>query len=217
MQKLNPKKRFAKIVFALLVVAVVFSAGAGSVLAAEKKEDGKDCENNSQCESGYCKDKKCAPAFEVTLQTPFAKPPDPNKDPHKCVEEDEDRYYTDPETDTKWLCKAKAQEWKQIIVGSDGSEILVTYAKILYKWLAGFIGLVAVLFIIVGGIQISTAGANQEGMQQGKDRIIAALVALTILFLSSLILYTINPTFFGASEQSNETKQSNETDHQQEA
>lgn len=189
MQKLNPEKRFAKIGIALLAVAVVFLAGAGEVWASP--------------DSGNTDKYVPSEDFEVSLQTPFAKSP---KSP--CIETTDDKYLPPDANGNQWVCKAESKEWQQLIVGNDGSEILVNYAKLLYKWLAGFIGLVAVLFVIAGGIQISTAGANQEGMQQGKDRIIAALVALMILFLSSLILYTINPTFFGSSEQADQADQS---------
>ena len=140
--------------------------------------------------------KKAESAFEVTLQTPFAKPP-----PAEECEEDKSPAakpdYKTTQDGYTWVCYPESKEWQQIIRGKDGGEILENYAAMLYKWLAGFIGIVAVLMLVVGGIQISTAGASQEGLQGGKDRIIAALVGLMLLFLASLILYTINPGFFG--------------------
>lgn len=196
MQKLNLKKRFAKTLLAVILpvlFAGTFFAAAGEVRAGTGA-DGSSCANHSDCESNYCIEedgkKVCAPPFEVSLQTPFAEPPKT-----ACIDQDEDVYETDA-NGYLWVCRAESTKWVQIIRGEDGGVILENYAKLLYKWLAGFIGIVAVLILIVGGIQISTAGANQEGLQSGKDRIIAALVGLTLLFLSSLILYTINPTFF---------------------
>jgi hypothetical protein len=94
----------------------------------------------------------------------------------------------------------KTGKWQQVIRGVDGNEILTTYATLIYRWLAGFIGLVAVLLIVVGGVMISTAGANQEGMESGKKLITSALAGLALLFVSSLILYTVNPTFFSSGE-----------------
>ncbi len=90
-------------------------------------------------------------------------------------------------------------KWYQIVAGSDGGEILKQYAKQLYRFLASVIGLISVLMLIVGGIQITTAGASQDGVQKGKDRVFAALAGLALLFLSGLILYTINPNFFTTS------------------
>ncbi|MFH1546587.1 MAG: pilin [Patescibacteria group bacterium] len=203
MQKLNLKKRFAKTLLA--VILPVLLTGTFFVMAGEVRAgtgtvvDGAICSVDSDCKSNYCLEengkKVCTMAFEVSLQTPFAEPPNKWDPSVPCtVTEDADVYKT--KDDYLWVCRMESKEWIQIVRGEDGGVILENYAKLLYKWLAGFIGIVAVLILIVGGIQISTAGANQEGLQSGKDRIIAALVGLTLLFLSSLILYTINPTFF---------------------
>lgn len=143
--------------------------------------------------------------FEVTLQTPFSKSPDQFETPLECSKEEEG-YYNDgkleetgkpDENGNIWFCAKGSVRWQQVISGDDGNDILENYAALIYKWLSGFIGIVAVLMLVVGGIQISTAGANQEGLQGGKDRIVAALLGLVLLFLASLILYTINPGFFG--------------------
>ncbi|MCK5471684.1 hypothetical protein KAI54_00660 [Candidatus Gracilibacteria bacterium] len=194
MQKLNLKKRFAKTLLAVLLLAGIFFAMAGEVRAGTGVE-GSACMQDRDCKSNYCLEKVCTMVFEVGLQTPFAKPPDI---PCKKTE-DEDVYVT--QDGYLWVCRKGSKEWVQIIRGEDGGEILENYAAMLYKWLAGFIGIVAVLVLIIGGIQITTAGANQEGLQSGKDRIIAAFVGLALLFLSSLILYTINPTFFGGGTE----------------
>jgi hypothetical protein len=84
----------------------------------------------------------------------------------------------------------------QIIIGQSGTAILKTYVAILYRWAAGLVGIVAVLVIVISGIQISTDQGSGEGVGAAKTRIIQALSGLVILFLSGLILYTINPTFF---------------------
>lgn len=84
----------------------------------------------------------------------------------------------------------------QIIRAKSGSGLLVQYISAIYKWGAGLGGMVAVVIIIFSGIQISTSqGKDVEGP---KNRIIQSLSGLAILFLSGLILYTINPTFFTA-------------------
>ena len=182
MQKLTLKN----VLVSILLVAVFFSV-AGEVRA----------END----------------FEVGLQTPFSKSPDQFETPLECSEELEG-YYNDgaladtgepDENGNIWFCAKDSVRWQQVISGDDGNEILENYAALVYKWLAGFIGIVAVLMLVVGGIQISTAGANQEGLQGGKDRIIAALLGLLLLFLASLILYTINPTFFNVAVDSTGT------------
>lgn len=173
MQKLKSKNRFGAILLAL----VIFCAASGVATAAVGtlvSDPGKK--------------------FQVTLQTPFSEPPT-----NLACEKDSTDYYattTQNEEPIYWVCRKGSILWQQVIEGDDGNEILVNYIALVYKFLAGTIGFVAVLMLVVGGIEITTAGANQAGLQSGRDRILAALVGLTLLFLSSLILYTINPTFF---------------------
>jgi hypothetical protein len=82
------------------------------------------------------------------------------------------------------------------VVGNSGVNIIENYLGLIYQWMAGLVGGIAVLMIIVGGIQIATGGGDQNNVNEGKTKIMQALAGLAILFLSGLILYTINPTFF---------------------
>ncbi|HEC21270.1 MAG TPA: hypothetical protein ENI70_02020 [Candidatus Peregrinibacteria bacterium] len=82
------------------------------------------------------------------------------------------------------------------VKGTSGTELLSNYIFKIYTWMASIIGIVAVLMMVAGGIQISMAGGDQNGVQEGKSRIIQAAIGLAVLFLSGLILYTINPLFF---------------------
>jgi hypothetical protein len=123
------------------------------------------------------------------------------KENFEIVEDDKkDLIVRNPQTDETWHffpdLRDNAGVWKQVIQGGDGEEILKNYTKLIYVWLAGFIGIASVLMLVFGGIEISTAGANQEGVSSGTKRIVAALSGIALLFLSSLILRTINPTFF---------------------
>lgn len=82
----------------------------------------------------------------------------------------------------------------QILRANSGSGLLVQYVNMIFKWGASLAGMVAVVIIIWSGIQISTSqGKDVEG---AKNRIIQSLSGLALLFLSGLLLYTINPTFF---------------------
>ncbi len=74
--------------------------------------------------------------------------------------------------------------------------LLYNYMGLAYNYLSGIIVGVSVLFVVVGGIQITLYGASQESVNAGKSRIIKAVVGLILWFTASLILYTINPTFF---------------------
>ena len=74
--------------------------------------------------------------------------------------------------------------------------LLYNYLGLVYNFMSGVIVALVILIVIVGGIRISTAGGNSEGVSGGKDMIIKAIVGMVMWFLASVILYTINPTFF---------------------
>ncbi|GEM_PF-2512545 len=82
------------------------------------------------------------------------------------------------------------------IEGTSGSGLLANYIGAIYKWAAGIVGIVAVLIMVASGIQISAAGGDSAKLDSAKNRILQSIIGLAILFLSGLILYTINPTFF---------------------
>lgn len=74
-------------------------------------------------------------------------------------------------------------------------QLLYNYVGLIYKYLSGVIVGVTVLMTVVGGIQIITSHGS-EGKTAGTDRILHSLLGMVLWFLASLILYTINPTFF---------------------
>lgn len=74
--------------------------------------------------------------------------------------------------------------------------LLYGYLGLIYTYISGVIVGVAVLFVVIGGIQITTSSGNDTAITAGKDRIKKAIIGLIVWFLASLILYTINPTFF---------------------
>jgi len=84
----------------------------------------------------------------------------------------------------------------QVIRGTSGVEIIYTYIGAIYRWGASVVGIIAVLLLVVSGIQISAAAGDQQAVTDAKNRIFQSLAGLAILFLSGIILYTINPTFF---------------------
>lgn len=84
----------------------------------------------------------------------------------------------------------------QAFFAQSGTGLLYAYIGVVYRWAAGIIGIVSVLFLIVGGIQIATAGGDDSKIGEAKDRIIQSIAGLILLFTSALILYTINPNFF---------------------
>ncbi len=83
----------------------------------------------------------------------------------------------------------------QWLISKTGAGIIKTYVKQIYVYGAGIVGFLAVAVIVGSGIQISVSGASGD-ITAAKDRIIQSLMGIALLFLSALILYTINPTFF---------------------
>ena len=83
-----------------------------------------------------------------------------------------------------------------VIFSKGGTVMIEGYITMIYRWGANIVGIIAVLIIVVSGIQMAAAGGNQEAVTSARGRIVKSLVALALLFLSGLFLYTINPNFF---------------------
>ena len=106
---------------------------------------------------------------------------------------------TSPECESKIVSTCViAEDCKrvQVYFSDSGAGLLYSYAGRIYKWAAGTIGIVAVLFIVWGGVEIASAGGDSGKIEKAKERIMQSIGGLVILFLSALILYTINPNFF---------------------
>lgn len=84
----------------------------------------------------------------------------------------------------------------QVFLAKSGVDMIFTYVNGIYKWGASIIGVIAVLVIVISGIQISAAGGDQTAITNARNRVIQSIIGIVILFLSAIILYTINPTFF---------------------
>jgi len=118
---------------------------------------------------------------------------DSTANPKKCTD------YAYVYTDDLSTCAKNSEEDDcrpiQLLVSTNGINLLKFYVLQVYVWAAGIIGIIAVLVIVVSGIQIAASG-GEEQLTSARTRIMQSLAGLAILFLSGLILYTINPTFF---------------------
>jgi len=92
--------------------------------------------------------------------------------------------------------KASACNDVMVIISKAGPAMIQGYISMIYTWAAGFVGLIAVGVIMISSIQISLSGGDSQAVTNSKDRIVKSLAGLAVLFLSGLILYTINPNFF---------------------
>lgn len=57
--------------------------------------------------------------------------------------------------------------------------------------LLGIVGLIAVLFLIIGGFRYVTAGGNEESAESGKKTIINAIIGIVIVILAFVIVRVV--------------------------
>ncbi len=67
------------------------------------------------------------------------------------------------------------------------------YIKALYLFGLAIVGVIAMLFIIIGGIRYMTAAGNEAEISEAKGQITSAILGLVLVLTSWLILHTINP------------------------
>jgi type IV secretory pathway VirB2 component (pilin) len=79
-------------------------------------------------------------------------------------------------------------------VCSEDQGVIITYVKQVLRFLSGAFGLLAVLAIIIAGIQYMTAGGNPGQVEQAKKRLGNAITAVILLVLMFGILYFLIPS-----------------------
>lgn len=84
----------------------------------------------------------------------------------------------------------------QVILSKGGTNMIYGYIGMIYKWGASLVGIIAVLNVVLNGIRLGAAGGDPEVVNSAKTKILQSLAGIAVLFLSGLILYTVNPTFF---------------------
>jgi len=71
---------------------------------------------------------------------------------------------------------------------SAGGSVQKGATKSIFEFIGNIVEGLAVLMIIIGGIQISTAGGNESGAKAGKEKIVGALSGLAFFILIRFIL-----------------------------
>lgn len=85
---------------------------------------------------------------------------------------------------------------RQWLIASSGMGLLKLYVKQIYSFGAVMVGFIAMAMLIYYGVRISTAGVSGD-ISEYKQKILETISGIVLLFLSALILYTVNPDFFG--------------------
>ena len=68
------------------------------------------------------------------------------------------------------------------------AELLAT--KIINFFL-GFVGLIAVLMLLLGGVRYLTSGGDDQAVQKAKSTILYAIIGIVIVVLSYAVVFTI--------------------------
>ena len=98
----------------------------------------------------------------------------------------------EPVTDYKYF----SCQTKQVIIAASGTGLIQKYLKLIYNFITGLAGVIAVVVIMFNGIKITVSGSDESSVEEAKKQITNSLLALSVLFLSGFILYIINPNFF---------------------
>ena len=86
--------------------------------------------------------------------------------------------------------KAKAQTLP-IFAFNTGHNLQITVISLL-KLAIGILGLVAVIFLIYGGIMYITAGGNPESATKARTIIINAIIGIVIILLAFTVVWWVS-------------------------
>lgn len=78
------------------------------------------------------------------------------------------------------------REWGTTF-GMNTADLESTVIKII-QWVLGFLGLIAVIMILIGGFYWMTAGGNEEKVASAKKIISAAVIGLIVVLLAWAIV-----------------------------
>lgn len=79
-----------------------------------------------------------------------------------------------------------------------GDQTAIDYIERVYYFVLTISALLAVVMIIVAGVEFTAYGASEKAVSDAKERITYALVGLLLALSSWLILYIVNPNLVGS-------------------
>lgn len=75
----------------------------------------------------------------------------------------------------------------------EGGTTFATYAPAVFTLVIGLGGILAVIMIVIGGVQLTGSGANESWRKEGKEKIWNAIIGLVGMALIWIVLRLINP------------------------
>lgn len=79
---------------------------------------------------------------------------------------------------------------------SSGVSIFFEYFNLSWPWVLGVAAGIGILQALVGGIEIMVAGSDSGKLENGKSKMMYALMGLLMVGLAGFILRSLNPLFF---------------------
>ncbi len=84
----------------------------------------------------------------------------------------------------------------ELCPSTDPFGVINAYLKPVLPFMIGIAAGIAILMVIIGGLQIILSNGDQGKIGEGKQRITGAILGLLLLVFSGTILYFLNSYFF---------------------
>ncbi len=79
------------------------------------------------------------------------------------------------------------------------SKTIFEIIAITLRWLFTFAGVIATVFLIIGGYQYITAGGNEEQSEKGKKTLISSIIGIVVVVLAITIVTIVTNTLGSAN------------------
>ncbi len=89
------------------------------------------------------------------------------------------------------VCLAQGFNWDQFLPGLQepfGTDTLLDVVSTIINLAFAVAGIVAVIYLIIGGFNYVTAGGNPETVEAAKTTIVNAIIGLIVILISYLII-----------------------------
>jgi hypothetical protein len=191
---------YKRIIIFILFITVIFSVSIKTVLAIS---EGGTCITNvaNQCDAGLicnpntslCEKDPNSPLPSVNSASGRGESANSGSNQSKC-DKPGDEFCPAPKfCYINGLCvpapEAEAREGSLRGAGS-----IFEVIAIVLKWLLTLAGVIATVFLILGGYQYITAGGNEEQSEKGKQTLINAVIGIVIVLLSMTIITIVTNT-----------------------
>lgn len=93
---------------------------------------------------------------------------------------------------TQLIARAYAINFGGATIAPLESSGLTELITLILTWLFAFAGVIAVIYLIYGGILYITAGGDAEKATKGRTALVNAIIGIVIITLAIVIVYWVN-------------------------